>query len=138
MRSESPESLGRIEQAFVAAMERAVAEESQLRREGDPLTLTLDKIGDRPSGETPPGEALVQRAMATTLVFGHTPELGVSSTNSNIPIAVGVPAVTIGRGGIGGNTHAPEEYWVNRDGFVAIQRALLLTVAEAGLGTILP
>ncbi|HSG48965.1 MAG TPA: M20/M25/M40 family metallo-hydrolase [Longimicrobiales bacterium] len=138
MRSESPQSLARIEQAFIAAMERAVQEENALRRDGDALTLNLDKIGDRPSGETAPAEALVQRAMATTLVFGETPQLGISSTNSNIPIAVGVPAVTIGRGGDGGNGHAPDEYWVNREGFVAIQRALLLTVAEAGLGTILP
>lgn len=138
MRSESPESLGRIESAFIAAMERAVAEENELRRDGDALTVTLDKIGDRPSGETSPSEALVQRAMATTAVFGETPELGVSSTNSNIPIAVGVPAVTIGRGGDGGNGHAPDEFWVNRDGFVAIQRALLLTVSEARLGTIIP
>jgi acetylornithine deacetylase/succinyl-diaminopimelate desuccinylase-like protein len=138
MRSESPESLSRIEAAFIAAMERAEVEENQLRREGRPIELVLDKIGDRPSGETPPANPLVQRAMATASVLGGDPELARSSTNSNIPIALGVPAVTIGRGGAGGNGHAPEEYWVNEDGYVAIQRALLLTLAEAGLGTIIP
>lgn len=138
MRSESPASLARIEAAFLAAMRRAADEENALRRDGDPLRVELEKIGDRPSGEMPASTPLVQRAMATTEVFGETPSLGTGSTNSNIPIALGVPAVTIGRGGLGGNGHAPDEYWVNREGYVAIQRALLLTVAEAGLRVILP
>ncbi|HSM06388.1 MAG TPA: M20/M25/M40 family metallo-hydrolase [Longimicrobiales bacterium] len=138
MRSESPESLARIEQAFLAAMERGLAGENALRRDGEALTLEADKIGDRPSGELPESTPLIQRAIVATQVFDADPELGRSSTNSNIPISLGVPAVTIGRGGEGGNGHAPDEWWINRDGHLAIQRALLLTVAEAGLATILP
>jgi len=133
MRSESPESLARIEQVFLAAMDRALEEENALRREGAPLTVDKDKIGDRPSGELDPSTPLIQRAIATTEHFGGDPELARSSTDSNIPISLGVPAVTIGRGGIGGNGHAPDEFWVNRDAHVAVQRALLLVVAEAGL-----
>ena len=138
MRSESPAALARIEDAFLAAMERGLAGENALRREGPALTLEADKIGDRPSGELPESTPLIQRAIAATELFDADPELGRSSTNSNIPIAMGVPAVTIGRGGEGGNGHAPDEWWINRDGHLAIQRALLLTVAEAGLATILP
>jgi acetylornithine deacetylase/succinyl-diaminopimelate desuccinylase-like protein len=119
-------------------MNRAVEEENGLRRGGEALDVVLDRIGDRPSGEMSPDAPLVQRAMATTVAMGSEPALARSSTNSNIPIALGVPAVTIGRGGGGGNGHAPDEYWINREGWVAIQRALLLTVAEAGLGVILP
>ena len=133
MRSESPESLGRIEQVFLAAMDRALDEENALRREGAPLTVDKDKIGDRPSGELDPSTPLIQRAIATTEHLGGDPELARSSTDSNIPISLGVPAVTIGRGGIGGNGHAPDEFWVNRDAHLAVQRALLLVVAEAGL-----
>ena len=133
MRSESPESLGRIEEVFVEAMNRALVEENALRRDGEPIALDLEKIGDRPSGEMDPSTPLVQRAMATTLLFDVEPSLGRSSTDSNVPIALGVPAVTIGRGGIGANGHAPDEYWINRDAYLAVQRALLLTVAEAGL-----
>jgi tripeptide aminopeptidase len=138
MRSESPEALSRIEDAFLAAMERGLEGENALRREGAALTLEADKIGDRPSGELAESTPLIQRAIAATEVFDADPDLGRSSTNSNIPIAMGVPAVTIGRGGEGGNGHAPDEWWINRDGHLAIQRALLLTVAEAGLATILP
>jgi acetylornithine deacetylase/succinyl-diaminopimelate desuccinylase-like protein len=133
MRSESPASLARIEEVFVDAMERGVAGENELRRRGDPLALELVKIGDRPSGEMPATNPLVQRAMATTEHFGGFPSLGRSSTNSNIPIALGVPAVTIGRGGVGARGHSLDEWWINADGARAIKRALLLTVAEAGL-----
>ena len=49
-----------------------------------------------------------------------------------------VPAVTIGRGGIGGNGHALDEFWVNRDGHLAIQRGLLLTLATTGIAGITP
>ncbi len=138
MRSENPESLSRIEAAFVDAMQRAVVEENDLRRDGEALTVNLDKVGDRPSGEMADAHPLVQRALATSAALGTEASLGRASTNSNVPIALGVPAVTIGRGGIGGNGHAPDEYWVNRDAYLAIQRALLLTVAEAGLRTIVP
>ncbi len=138
MRSESPQSLATIDAALHAAMQRALGEENGLRRRGDPLTVDLDMIGDRPSGEMDPKAPLVQRAIATTLHFGAEADLGRSSTNSNIPISLGVPAVTIGRGGVGGENHSPGEWWINRDGHLAIQRALLLLVAEAGLAPIVP
>ena len=133
MRSESPESLERIEQVFLDAMSRGLNEENRLRRSGPPLTLENRKVGDRPSGSLESSLPLIQRALATTAVFGVSGELARSSTDSNVPIALGVPAVTIGRGGIGGEGHSPGEWWINRDGHLAIQRALLLVVAEAGL-----
>jgi tripeptide aminopeptidase len=134
MRSESPESLGTIAAAFEEAVARAVEEENGLRREGPALELAVERIGARPSGETDPGTPLVQRAMAVTRYFGEDPYLSRSSTNSNIPISMGIPAVTIGRGGVGGDNHSPTEWWINREGYKAIQRALLILVAEAGLG----
>ncbi len=138
MRSESPASLDRIDAAFRAAMHRALEEENQLRRSGPPIELDLQKIGDRPSGEIPDDEPLVLRAMAALELLGGRPVLARSSTDTNIPIALGVPAVTIGRGGTGGGGHSPGEWWVNDDGHLAIQAALLLLVAEAGLAELVP
>ena len=138
MRSVSPESLTRIETVFLEAMDRALGEENALRRDGPPLTVEKRKIGDRPSGEGDRSAPLVQRALATTAVFGVQGRFGRSSTDSNVPIALGIPAVTIGRGGIGFGGHSPDEYWVNVDGHLAIQRALLLLVAEAGLAEVIP
>jgi len=132
MRSESPESLTRIAEAFENAVAEAVEEENGIRREGPPLELVLDRVGDRPSGEGDPEMPLIQRAMAVTRFMGETPRLSRSSTNANIPISLGIPAVTIGRGGVGGNNHSPEEWWINRDGYKGIQRALLILLAEAG------
>lgn len=132
MRSESPASLARIEQVFLAAMERGLVEENDLRREGPALTVDPAKIGDRPSGELDPATPVIQRALAMTRFIGTEPNLARSSTDSNVPIALGVPAVTIGKGGEGVNGHAPDEFWVNRDAYLAVQRALLLVVAEAG------
>jgi len=135
MRSESPESLEVIADAFEKTVTRAVEEENVIRRDGPPLELALDRIGNRPSGETDPNAPLVQRAEAVTRYFGEEPVLSRSSTNSNIPISLGIPAVTIGRGGVGGDNHSPTEWWMNVDAYQAIQRAFLILVAEAGLGS---
>lgn len=133
MRSESPESLERIEKVFLETVQRGLEEENALRRSGPPLTLNNRKVGDRPSGSLESSIPLIQRALATTAVFGVSGTLARSSTDSNVPISLGIPAVTIGRGGQGGEGHSPGEWWINRDGHLAIQRALLLVVAEAGL-----
>lgn len=133
MRSEDPESLDRIDAVFREMMRRGLDDENAAKRRGPDLELVLEQVGNRPSGTLDPEHPLVQRALSTGEIFGGFSGLGVSSTNSNVPIALGVPAVTIGRGGVGGANHSPDEWWLNQDGHLAIQRALLLLVAEAGL-----
>jgi acetylornithine deacetylase/succinyl-diaminopimelate desuccinylase-like protein len=136
MRSESQERLLEINEIFRAAMNRAVEEQNPVARRGAPLTVELERVGDRPSGETDPDAPLLRRAVAVTRHMGEEPSIGRSSTDSNIPISLGIPALTIGRGGEGGNTHAPDEWWRDTpDSHVAVQRALLLLVAEAGTGS---
>jgi tripeptide aminopeptidase len=132
MRSVSPERLAGIDAVFKTAVNRAVDEQNASRRSGDPLTVELEMVGDRPSGAIDPKTPLVQRAMAATRYFGAEPRLGTGSTDSNVPIALGIPAVTIGRGGAGGGNHSLREWWANDNGHLAIQRALLVTLAEAG------
>lgn len=133
MRSESQARLTEIDGIFRASVERALAEQNKVRREGAPLEVDVKLVGDRPSGETPAGAPLLLRTVAATRHFGDEPELESSSTDSNVPIAKGIPAVTISRGGIGDGAHSPGEWWINRDGPRAIKRALLIVVAEAGL-----
>lgn len=138
MRSVSPESLRRIEAAFLAAMDHALEEENALRRDGPPLTVEKAKIGDRPSGEGDPATPLIQRALAATAFMGAQGVFRRSSTNSNVPIALGIPAVTMGAGGEGYGAHSLDEYWIDRDGHLAVQRALLVVTAEAGLARPIP
>ena len=133
MRSVSPERLNGVDALFQRAMREALEEANKLRRSGDPLTMEIDPIGDRPSGIVSVGASLVQAAMAATTYFGLEPVLTISSTNSNIPISLGVPAITIGSGGVGGDAHALSEWWVNDNQALGIKRALLILAAAAGL-----
>ena len=133
MRSIDPDRLAGIDRLFVEAMERALGEQNEERRSGAAMTVDIDQVGDRPSGEIDPATPFVQRALASVVQMGFEPQLARSSTDSNVPIALGIPAVTIGRGGAGGNAHALDEWWLNEDGHLAIQRSLLLILAEAGI-----
>ncbi|HTE23184.1 M20/M25/M40 family metallo-hydrolase [Flavitalea sp.] len=133
MRSESPDRLSGIDSLLQGAIKKALAEENQMKRRGSDLTVDVALVGDRPSGVQSNTLPLVQRSMASAMLLGATPRLGISSTDSNIPISKGVPAVTIGRGGVGGGAHALDEWWINDKGHLAIQNALLILVSEAGL-----
>lgn len=133
MRSESQERLIQIDTILQRSIRRALAEENAERRRNDALTVDVEMVGDRPSGETPTTDPLVRRVVAVLEADGLKAELERSSTDSNVPISKGIPAVTISRGGVGGAAHAPEEWWLNKDGDEAIKRALLLLVAQAGM-----
>ncbi|NIP59209.1 MAG: M20/M25/M40 family metallo-hydrolase, partial [Gemmatimonadetes bacterium] len=106
MRSHTVETLNGIDSLFQRAIRRAVDEQNELRREGEPLTVDVEMIGDRPSGLIAPETPLVQRGMAATMELGMEPALGRSSTDSNIPISMGIPAITIGGGGEGRGAHS--------------------------------
>jgi tripeptide aminopeptidase len=133
MRSEDDASLQAIDRILQESVQQALREQNAVLRRGEQLTVDVEMVGDRPSGRADERSPLVQRTRAVIEHLGGKPELGSGSTNSNIPFARGVPAVTIGRGGQGGDGHALTEWWVNENGHRAIQQALLLTLAEAGL-----
>ena len=133
VRSIAPYRLDEMEALLNQAVQQALEEQNAIRRRGVALTVSVEKIGNRPSGELDPSLPLIQRAMAATEHFGVVPELTRGSTDSNIPISLGVPAITIGRGGRGGNAHSLDEWWMNDEGHKAIQLALLILLSEAGL-----
>ncbi|SEK98090.1 M20/M25/M40 family metallo-hydrolase [Parapedobacter koreensis] len=133
MRSESPEKLTEIDKLLQDAVAESLAEVNKAKKTGEDLSVNIELIGDRPSGIAAPESPLVQRAMATAKYFGQEPSLSASSTNSNTPLALGVPAVTIGRGGKGGGGHSLNEWWIDDNGDQAIQYALLVLLAEVGI-----
>ena len=134
MRSESQDKLKGINQIFLESMQEGLAKENKIIRSGEALTVDLEKVGDRPSGIASPESTLIQQTMAIAdyLTGGKKPELSSSSTNSNVPFSKGIPAVTIGRGGIGYGAHSLGEYFINKDGHLAIQQALLLVLMQGG------
>jgi acetylornithine deacetylase/succinyl-diaminopimelate desuccinylase-like protein len=135
MRSVSAERLAEVDSIFHWAMRKALEEQNALRRSGPALTLVADLVGDRPSGVLDPSAPIVQRAMAAVRYLGLEPGLESGSTDSNVPIARGLPAITIGRGGAGGGAHSPGEWWLPRKPDLATKNALLILLAEAGVAT---
>ncbi len=133
MRSEDVEALKRIEQRFLTIVKEAVATENFARstKEGE-IKLKLDPIGDRPAGTTPVDSDIVQYAISAIKAGGYEPELNRSSTDSNLPMSLGVPALTVGRMAPGkfGRAHALDE-WID------VEKAPMVKAMGTTLGTIL-
>jgi acetylornithine deacetylase/succinyl-diaminopimelate desuccinylase-like protein len=136
LRSESCEELKKLDAAFRTTVARAVDDENRARstREGR-VAADLEVIGDRPCGETPLEAPIVRTTVAVLEAFGVTPSFGFGSTDSNIPMHLGIPALTIGRGGAGGRSHSPDEWTdVERASSVrAVEVALAIVLAVAGI-----
>ncbi len=132
MRSESREELTKLERSFLALVQEAVDDENKTRSTAQGrVSAELKVIGDRPSGETPRASPLVQTAAAVVRAMGMQPTFSYSSTDSNIPISLGIPAITIDSGGRGGRAHALDE-WIDVEktsSVRGIQIALLLLLA---------
>jgi tripeptide aminopeptidase len=132
LRSEEPRALEKLDTAVQAILTQALAEENRHRVPGTaPLTIDVRRVGDRPSGLTPRTHPLVQTAVAATRAVGQDHQLACASTDANVPIALGVPAVALGAGGRAGDAHLPTEWYENDKGALGIVRALLVTAAMA-------
>jgi tripeptide aminopeptidase len=134
MRSESCDELAKLDAAFHAIVKKAVEMENAARstREGR-VSADPQMIGDRPCGQTPRDSPLVRTVSSAVQAFGLKPSYGISSTDSNVPMSLGIPAVTIGRGP-GGRAHAPDE-WVDveiESAIQAVQVAMTIVLAVAG------
>lgn len=136
MRSESAEALANVEKSFLAILQQAVATENAARstREGA-ITVEPKLIGDRPAGQTPRDAAIVQFATAAYANEGLPIEYGAGSTDSNIPISLGIPAITISRVATGGRGHSLDEWIsVEKPGNMKVKRLALATIlATAGM-----
>ena len=132
LRSEDPRALAQLDVTVRAAIERAADDENRRRTAGSPpLRVELQLLGDRPSGMTPRAHPLVQAAVAANRALGRDAELVSASTDANVPIALGIPAIALGAGGKAGDAHLPTEWYENVEGALGIVRALLVTAAMA-------
>jgi acetylornithine deacetylase/succinyl-diaminopimelate desuccinylase-like protein len=132
LRSEEPRMLDRLDESVQAMLQQALADENRQRTAGTPaLVLDVQRVGDRPSGLTPRTHPLVQAAVEATRAVGQEHQLACASTDANVPIALGVPAVALGAGGRAGDAHLPTEWYENEGGALGVVRALLVTAAMA-------
>ena len=134
LRSAADAELRRLDAFFRRAVKEALDEENNVRRPGDvPLKLQLDLIGERPSGETPADSPVVTLALEATKFLNVEPRLDLSSTDSNLPISLGIPAVTLGAGGTASASHTLAEWYEPRDRDKGLKRGLLVILGLAGI-----
>jgi acetylornithine deacetylase/succinyl-diaminopimelate desuccinylase-like protein len=134
LRSSDEGELRSLDAFFRRAVLEAVQQENSSRRPGDsPLAVDIDLVGDRPSGFTAPISPLVQLALEATRALGIEPQLEQSSTDSNLPISLGIPAITFGGGGTAAGSHTLDEWYepLNRD--QGLKRGLLTILGTVGL-----
>ena len=135
MRSVEQTRLDAIDAVLQRAVQQALLEENDARLEGPELTVEVERVGTRPAAHGDINSRLMQFAGASLALFGMEIEPQTSSTDANLPISMGIPAITMSRGGKSADSHSPAESWQNVDGHVGIQVGLLTLLAEAGLVT---
>jgi acetylornithine deacetylase/succinyl-diaminopimelate desuccinylase-like protein len=113
--------------------------ETQLRRSIRETTRAagvecrIELMGERPSGVTPVSSPIVVAALEVTRRLGFEAMTDVGSTDANLPISMGIPAIALGGGGTSGNVHTPEEWFDPTRRDLGIQRLLALVAVLAGL-----
>jgi len=110
LRSASADQLARLEKHFLDGVRQAVVAENAARQ-GTIVAETV-MVGDRPAGHTPNGAPIARLASAAVAAEGYAPSFEWSSTDANIPMSLGIPALRIGSGGTGGRAHSMEE-WID-------------------------
>jgi acetylornithine deacetylase/succinyl-diaminopimelate desuccinylase-like protein len=130
LRSVDPGVLDRIEAKLFEAVRVGVEQENKSRAaSGSVLKSEMKLVSNRPGGQTAVSNPLVKAAQTAIGAMGQNPVLQFSSTDSNIPISLGIPAITMGGGGRSGNAHSLEEWFEPADAWKGPQ-AVLLTILE--------
>ena len=134
LRSACGDELLRLDAFFRRVVREATDDENANRHKGDwPLELDLQLIGDRPSGETSPDSPIMEIAIEATRMLTHRVQLDQSSTDANIQISLGIPAITLGAGGTSGSSHTLDEWYDPRNRAPGLQRALLVMLGVVGI-----
>ena len=129
LRSEALAALQDLERSARDHIERARRAEARTRE----MEVDVAVFGDRPAGRTAESDPLVQATVTATRALGLEPQLASSSTDANVPMAAGIPAIAIGAGGDAGGTHTLQEWYDNRGGPAGIERALRVVLERAGI-----
>jgi acetylornithine deacetylase/succinyl-diaminopimelate desuccinylase-like protein len=133
-RSTDPGQLLRLEVALHRAVEDAVTHWNARSKNGapsinKPLTFNIGKIGDRPAAYLPGDSPLLEALRAVDRHLTLRTDLRLGSTDANIPLSLGIPALSMGAGGDGGGAHTQAEWYSAKDRETGLRRVLLLTLA---------
>jgi tripeptide aminopeptidase len=130
LRSGDMASLRMLEKQFRQAVNDAVTQENA-RWNSSALTVTIDTVGMRPAGRLPSSAPIVQAAISVSKALNLPLSFSEGSTDANLPLSLGIPAVTIDAGGRGSGAHTENETYDATDAWKGTQRAILLTIALA-------
>jgi acetylornithine deacetylase/succinyl-diaminopimelate desuccinylase-like protein len=134
LRSEDEAELDRLETALRDAMQAGVKEEaSATRSAGEALQVNVRSLGTRPAGKLPDDSPLLATIRNVDRYLGNRSRLERSSTDANIPLSMGIPAVALGGGGRGGGSHTLDEWYDPSGRELGLKRLFLTVVSLAGV-----
>jgi tripeptide aminopeptidase len=125
LRSATPSNLEALDRQLKTALNEAASSVDLERR--------TELMGERPSGTTSPSAAIVRASLEATRLLGAEPQLDIGSTDANIPMSMGIPAIAIGGGGRSGDVHTPQEWFDPTGRDLGLQRLLTVIGVLAGL-----
>jgi acetylornithine deacetylase/succinyl-diaminopimelate desuccinylase-like protein len=134
LRSEQETQVKIMEAALRDAVDAGIKEEmSAARVNNDPLKVSVRSLGSRPAGKLPDDSPLLDTFRSVDAFLGNRSRLERSSTDANIPLSLGIPAVSVGGGGKGGGSHTLTEWYDATGRETGLKRLFLITVALAGV-----
>jgi acetylornithine deacetylase/succinyl-diaminopimelate desuccinylase-like protein len=129
LRSEDPEALHALDARFRAAVDAAVQAEGERGKMPGSLSVELIDVGQRPAGATPVDDPIVVLALEAGAAVGLDVTVSPSSTDANLPMSRGVPAITIDGGGTAEGSHSLDEWFDSTESWRGTQWATLLAIA---------
>ncbi len=140
LRSESEAEIQKLEDALREAIQAGIEEENAAARErgagarnNGRLEARFKSVGARPGGELAPGSALLAALQSADRYLGNRSRQERSSTDANIPLSQGIPAISVGAGGRGGGSHSLEEWYDSAGRELGLKRVLLTLLGVAGM-----
>jgi acetylornithine deacetylase/succinyl-diaminopimelate desuccinylase-like protein len=131
LRSSDPEQLTQLDTKLHQAVEAAVKDENARWGASGVVTVAMELVGDRPAGTLSQNAPIVQTARAVARAVGAVADFSESSSDANLPMSLGIPAIAIGGGGRSMDAHSLEERFDATDAWKGTQNAVLLTIALA-------
>jgi acetylornithine deacetylase/succinyl-diaminopimelate desuccinylase-like protein len=135
VRSESEDELARLETALRECVSAGVRDEMEASRDRSKgkLEWKLELIGSRPGGELASDSPLLAALRAADAIVGNESRIERSSTDANVPLSMGIDAISLGAGGSGGGAHSLQEWYEPAGREMGLQRALLTLLGISGL-----
>jgi acetylornithine deacetylase/succinyl-diaminopimelate desuccinylase-like protein len=118
----------RTMEAELGRLAATAAQDESRRQPALALHSVITSLGERPAGVLDDRHPLVMAAERATRAVGRTPQSASASTDANVPLSRGIPAIAIGAGGTGGAAHTADEWYDDTDGHIGLERALHLVV----------